>query len=195
MKSSIKTFWNTYILKKDTSSSTVKISDLKTYKTVNRRNTFGGIEPTQFEFKYNPNVEKFNLRLLCKVIDFLFYYWVTLIAEKYLGLSTSSILVSFVLLFALNPILESLTGRTLGKLLIGFQVIDDSCKAPSLLRAYLKNLLQLFNILFYVLSESIIWFDTFYFHNKLTATYTIWNKDKKKILAMLEKVKVEKREE
>jgi hypothetical protein len=60
MKPSIKTFWDTYILKKDTSSTTVKISDLKTYKTVNRRNKFGGIESTQFELAYNPNVEKFN---------------------------------------------------------------------------------------------------------------------------------------
>ncbi len=192
MKSSIKTFWDTYILKKDTSSTTIKISDLKTYKTVNRRNKFGDIEPTQFAFAYNPNVEKFNLRLLCKIIDFLFYYGLTFLAEKYLGINTNPVLVSFVLLFTLNPILESLTGRTLGKLLIGLQVIDDSCKAPSLLRAYLKNLLQLFNILFYVLSESIIWFDTFYFHNKLTATYTIWNKDKKKILAMLEKAQLNK---
>ncbi len=159
---------------------------------VNRRNKFGNVEPTHFAFTYNPNVEKFNLRLLCKIIDFLFYYGLTLIAEKFLGLSTSPVLVSFVLLFTLNPVLESLTGRTVGKLLIGLQVIDDSCKAPSLLRAYLKNLLQLFNILFYVLSESIIWFDTFYFHNKLTATYTIWNKDKKKILAMLEKAQLNK---
>jgi hypothetical protein len=71
-------------------------------------------------------------------------------------------------------------------------LIFFSITVPSLLRAYLKNLLQLFNILFYVLSESIIWFDTFYFHNKLTATYTIWNKDKKKILAMLEKAQLNK---
>jgi len=94
-------------------------------------------------------------------------------------------LIAFLALFIINPICESLTGNTFGKYIFGMRVIDDFGDNPSFLTSFIKNLLQLFSIAFYVLSSATILEDEIFFHNKKTFTYTIWNKDKEKILTEL----------
>jgi len=106
--------------------------------------------------------------------------------DKYLTeINLYPFLVAFLSLFVINPIFESLTGRTFGKYIFGMRVIDDFGDNPSFLTSFIKNLLQLFSIAFYILSSATILEDEMFFHNKRTFTYTIWNKDKEKILTEL----------
>ncbi|QXP52849.1 RDD family protein [Cellulophaga sp. HaHa_2_1] len=162
---------------------TKRISNCKTYKTITRRG-----ENFEYEFPLNPNLDKFWLRLLAKILDYgcylsLFYLINTMLIEK----SPSPFLLAFLALFLINPILESLLGKTFGKYLFGMRVIDDYGENPSLLTCFIKNILQLFSIIFYTLSSATILEDEMFFHNKRTFTYTIWNKDHDKIVSELKK--------
>ncbi|WP_041557379.1 MULTISPECIES: RDD family protein [Cellulophaga] len=75
-------------------------------------------------------------------------------------------MLAFLALFLINPILESLTGRTFGKYIFGMRVMDDYGENPSLLTSFIKNILQLFSIVFYLLSSATIVEDETFFHNK-----------------------------
>ncbi|ADV50819.1 hypothetical protein Celal_3557 [Cellulophaga algicola DSM 14237] len=164
----------------------LKISELKTYKTINRKAKSGKYISIDFEFKYNPNVKKFNLRILSKLLDFLFYYGLFFLISAYTDFNMHPVLLALLCLFLINPILETLTGRTFGKLLLGFEVIDDYCNKPSVLRSFAKNKLQFLNLIVYAISEGTAWSEDIYYHNEKTLTYTIWRKEKKTILKMMQ---------
>ena len=160
---------------------TKRISNAKTYKTVTRRG-----ENFEYEFPLNPNLDEFWIRLFAKVFDYGLYLGIFYLIDRILiEKSTYPYLLAFLALFIINPIFESLTGRTFGKYVFGMRVIDDFGENPSFLTSFIKNLLQLFSIAFYVLSSATILEDEMFFHNKRTFTYTIWNKDKEKILTEL----------
>lgn len=164
-----------------------KISELKTYKTVNRRDRNGNYKAMEFEFKYTPNVKSFNFRLLSKLLDLLLYCGIVYVLAKFFTFTYPHILIATLGLFTINPVLETLTGKTFGKLLIGFEVVDDHCKKPSVLKSFTKNTLQLLNLVIYVFTEGVIWEEDIYFHNTITNTYTIKSKNKKEIIAMMNK--------
>lgn len=160
---------------------TKRISNTKTYKTVTRRG-----ENYEYEFPLKPNLDEFWIRLFAKVFDYGFYLGIFYLVDRVLiHKSIYPYLLAFLALFIINPIFESLTGRTLGKYVFGMRVIDDFGENPSCLTSFIKNLLQLFSIAFYVLSSATIREDEMFFHNKRTFTYTIWNKDKENILTKL----------
>lgn len=160
---------------------TKRISNAKTYKTVTRRR-----ENFEYEFPLNPNLDEFWIRLFAKVLDYGFYLGIFYLIDRIsIGKSIYPYLLAFLALFIINPIFESLSGRTFGKYVFGMRVIDDFGENPSFLTSFIKNLLQLFSIAFYVLSSATILEDEMFFHNKRTFTYTIWNKDKEKILTEL----------
>ena len=159
-----------------------RISKTKIHKTVSRRN-----ELFEYEFPLNPNLEKFNLRFLAKLIDFGFYYLISVfIKNNFESLEFVPFFTAFLSLFLINPIFEFLTGKTVGKFIFGLEVIDDKGTKPSFLISYMKNLLQLGIIIVFVASYSSFWEDEIFFHNKKTLTYTIKAKNKKEIL---EKIK------
>ncbi len=160
---------------------TKRISNAKTYKTVTRRG-----ESFEYEFPLNPNLDGFWIRLFAKILDYGVYLCVFYLIESFLTkISIYPFLLAFLGLFLLNPIFEYLTGRTFGKLICGLRVVDDFGENPSFLTSLIKNLLQLLSIFFYVLSSATILEKEMFFHNKRTYTYTIWNKDKEKILTEL----------
>lgn len=160
---------------------TNRISNIKTYKTVTRRG-----KKYDYEFSLNPNIDGFWIRLLAKLFDYGFYLSLFYFIDRLLiEINLNPFLIAFLALFIINPISESLTGSTFGKYVFGIRVIDDFGENPSFLTSFVKNLLQLFSIVFLILSSSIILEDEMFFHNKRTFTYTIWNKDKEKILTKL----------
>ncbi|WP_051435796.1 RDD family protein [Tenacibaculum sp. 47A_GOM-205m] len=160
---------------------TNRISNAKTYKTITRRG-----EKYDYEFPLNPNIDGFWIRLFAKLFDYGIYLGIFYLIDRYLTeIKLYPFLVAFFALFVINPIFESLTGRTFGKYIFGMRVIDDFGGNPSFLTSFIKNLLQLFSIAFYILSSATILEDEMFFHNKRTFTYTIWNKDKEKILSEL----------
>ena len=160
---------------------TNRISNAKTYRTITRRG-----EQYDYEFPLNPNIDGFWIRLSAKLLDYGIYLGVSYLIDRYLTeVNLYPFLFAFLALFVINPIFESLTGRTFGKYIFGMRVIDDFGENPSFLTSFIKNLLQLFSIAFYILSSTTILEDEMFFHNKRTFTYTIWNKDKERILTEL----------
>lgn len=160
---------------------TNRISNAKTYKTITRRG-----KKYDYEFPLNPNIDAFWIRLFAKLFDYGIYLGVFYLIDRYLTeIKLYPFLVAFLALFVINPIFESLTGRTFGKYIFGMRVIDDFGDNPSFLTSFIKNLLQLLSIAFYILSSATILEDEIFFHNKRTFTYTIWNKDKEKIITEL----------
>ena len=184
LKPKIKYLWKKFILNEPNLKKTKKISELTTIKTVTRRARDGGYETLDFIMKYNPNVENFNLRLLAKVLDIAFYYFLTYLFLKYIKDYDINILfVSFLLTILISPILETITGRTFGKFVTGLQVVDDYCEYPYILKSYARNILPYFDLFLWIFF--LLPFDNFYFHNELTKTYTIYTKEKKKIIEMM----------
>jgi len=160
---------------------TNRISNAKTYKTITRRG-----EKYDYEFPLNPNIDGFWIRLFAKLLDYGIYLGFFYLIDRLLTeTNLYPFLLAFFALFIVNPIFESLTGRTFGKYVFRMRVIDDFGENPSFLTSFIKNLLQLFSIAFYILSSATILEDEMFFHNKRTFTYTIWNKDKEKILTEL----------
>jgi len=189
LKPKIKFLWNKYILKDldESKKKHLKISELTTSKTVTRRAKNGGYETIDFTMKYNPDVENFNLRLVAKILDIAFYYFLIYLTTKYFKISDINILfMSFLATILISPILETITGRTFGKFITGLQVVDDNCEYPYILKSYARNILPYFDaILWMILYLSP--FEDIYFHNEKTKTYTIYSKDKKKIIEMMRK--------
>ena len=162
---------------------TNRISNARTYKTITRRG-----EKYDYEFLLNPNIDGFWIRFLAKVFDFGIYLGLFYSTDRLLlEVNLFPFLIAFLALFIINPISESLTGSTFGKYVFGMRVIDDFGENPSFLTSFVKNLLQLFSIVFLILSSSTILEDEMFFHNKRTFTYTIWDKDKEKITTQLNK--------
>jgi uncharacterized RDD family membrane protein YckC len=160
---------------------TNRISNVKTYKTITRRG-----EKFNYEYPLNPNIDGFWIRLFAKLLDYGIYLGLFFLIDRLLTeINLYPFLIAFLALFIINPISESLTGSTFGKYVFGMRVIDDFGENPSFLTSFIKNLLQLFSIIFLILSSSTILEDEMFFHNKRTFTYTIWNKDKEKILTEL----------
>ena len=158
-----------------------RVSKTKIQKTISRRNQLH-----DYEFTLNPNLEKFNLRLLVKVIDLATYYLIlNFVNENYNDIKFVVFFPAFLALFLINPILESLWGRTIGKFIFGLEVIDDRALRPSFLISYLKNLLQLGTVIVYISSHVRFWEDELFFHNKKTLTYTIKTKEKENIRQMI----------
>lgn len=165
------------IVKNEYLNATNRISKTKIIKTISRRN-----ELYDYEFALNPNLEKLSLRLLAKVIDFVFYLIIFYSLKSNIEiLKIIPFFIAFMSLFLLNPLFEFLTGKTVGKFSLGLEVIDDTARKPSFLISYLKNLLQLGLIFIYISSYSSFWEDELFFHNQKTLTYTIKSKDKKTI--------------
>jgi len=165
--------------------NTKRISNTKTHKTITRRG-----EEYDYEFPLNPNIDRFWFRFFAKLVDYgiylgVFYYFNQLFAE----VNLYPYVLAFIALFVINPIAETLTGRTLGKYIFGMRVIDDFGDNPSLIISFLKNFFQLVTIVFFILSQSELsdYEYEIFFHNKRTFTYTIWNKHKEKILTQLNK--------
>ena len=157
---------------------TNRISNAKTYKTITRQG-----EKYDYEFPLNPNIDGFWIRLFAKLFDYGIYLGLFYLIDRLLiEINLYPFLIAFLALFIINPIFESLTGSTFGKYVFGMRVIDDFGENPSFLTSFIKNLLQLFSIVFLILSSSTILEDEMFFHNKRTFTYTIWNKDKEKII-------------
>jgi len=160
---------------------TNRISNARTYKTITRRG-----EKYDYEFPLNPNIDGFWIRLFAKLFDYGVYLSFFYLIDWFLTeINSQPYLIAFFALFIINPIFESLTGRTFGKYVFGMRVIDDFGENPSFLTSFIKNLLQLFSIVFLILSSSTIYEDEIFFHNKRTFTYTIWNKDIEKVLTEL----------
>lgn len=163
---------------------TKRISQTKITKTITRRG-----KEYDYEFPLAPNLDGFRIRLLAKVIDFVFYLAMFYALDTYvLQLGPIKYLYAFLSMFMINPFFEAFTGRTIGKFICRLRVIDDFGDSPSLLTSFLKNILQLSSLIFHAFSNYEIVDDDVYYHNKKTYTYTIWNKDKKKILAELNRV-------
>ena len=165
---------------------TKRISETKTYKTITRRG-----KSFDYEFPLNPNLDEFWIRFFAKILDYSIYLGVLYLIDNFLkGLYISPFVLAFLALFLISPIFETLYGKTFGKFILRLRVMDDFGENPSFLMSYIKNSLQLFAIIFFIISnETLSEDDTFFFHNKKTFTYTIWNKDKKNILTQLKKVK------
>ena len=160
---------------------TNRISNAKTYKTITRQG-----EKYDYEFPLNPNIDGFWIRLFAKLFDYGIYLGLFYLIDRLLiEINLYPFLIAFLALFIINPIFESLIGSTFGKYVFGMRVIDDFGENPSFLTSFIKNLLQLFSIVFLILSSSTILEDEMFFHNKRTFTYTIWNKDKEKIITEL----------
>ncbi len=158
-----------------------RISKTKIRKTISRRN-----ELFEYEFPFNPNLEKFYLRFFAKVIDFGFYYFISIVIKNnFENLAFFPFFTAFLSLFLINPLFEFFTGKTVGKFIFGLEVIDDKGAKPSFLMSYVKNLLQLGIIVVFIASYSTFWEDEIFFHNKKTLTYTIKAKRKKEILEQI----------
>lgn len=158
-----------------------RISKTKVYKTISRRN-----ELYNYELPLKPNLEKFNPRFLAKLIDFGFYFLICYTIKN--NVETVSFLPFFpslISLFIINPLLECITGKTIGKFILGLEVIDDTGKKPSFLISYAKNLLQLGILIVFIASYSTFWEEELFFHNKKTLTYTIKTKERKDILSQI----------
>ena len=161
--------------------NTNRISNAKTYKTITRRG-----QEYDYEFPLNPNIGGFWIRFFAKLSDYSIYAGSFYLFDKmFTEINYYPFVIAFLSLFIINPIFESLTGKTLGKYIFGMRVIDDFGDNPSFLTSFIKNLLQLLSIVFLILSSSTLLEDEMFFHNKRTFTYTIWNKDKEKILTQL----------
>lgn len=161
------------------------ISKIRTSKNITRRARNGGTETLDFEFKYNPNVEVFYKRFFAKLFDFLIYYYLINLVIEYFNYSKDfTFFISFFSMFIISPFFESFFGRTIGKFIFGLQVIDDNCKFPNILKSFTRNLLQLFNILFWFIVYSPP-FDMYY-HNEKTKTYTIYSSKKNEIKKLME---------
>lgn len=161
------------------------ISEIRINKIVRRRTRSGGNETIEFELEFNPNIDAFSIRFLAKIIDFLVYYFIIYRIIKYLNLSEDYIFFGSVfLLFAISPVLETLFGRTFGKLILLMEVVDDKCKRPNIFKSYLRNIIILFNLI-----DSTILFGYFfselYIHNVKTKTYTIYCFKKKEIMKLM----------
>ena len=172
-----------FIIKKELlKKKTKRISNSKTVKIITRRG-----EDFEYEFPLNPNIDEFWIRLFAKVLDYGFYLGIfypidRILIEKILY----PYLLAFLALFIINPIFESFTGRTFGKYVLGMRVIDDFGGNPSLLISFIKNSFQCFVIVGIFMGSNITDLEgTIFLHNKTTFTYTIWNKDKEKILTQL----------
>ncbi|MCL5246616.1 RDD family protein [Cellulophaga sp. 20_2_10] len=167
-----------HLVRKEYQDAENRISGTKTYKTISRRN-----ELFEYEFPFNPNIKKLYLRLIAKVIDYGLYYALSVgFKICFPSLVFSPFFTAFLALFLLSPLLESFTGKTAGKFVLGLEVIDDIGNKPSLTISYLKNILQLGIIIVYAASYATFWEDELFFHNKKTFTYTIKSKQKKEIL-------------
>jgi len=187
VKPKFKYFWNRFVLNEVDEKNYVKISELTTSKTVTRRAKEGGYETLDFTMKFNPNIERFNLRLFAKVLDIIIYYILIYLSMKYIQKFDINILfVSFLFSILINPIIETLTGRTFGKLITGLQVVDEQAEYPYILKSYARNILPYYNLILWMIFYFPP-FDNLYFHNEKTKTYTIYAKEKKKILRMLHK--------
>ena len=187
LKPRIKYLWNKYILNElnENEKGFLKISDLTTSKTVTRRARKGGYETLDFTMNYNPNVEKFNLRLVAKVLDIALYYFLIYLTLKYIkNFDINILFVSFLSTMLINPILETITGRTFGKFITGLQVVDENCEFPYILKSYARNILPYFNLFLWIIFYFPP-FDNLYFQKKKTKTYTIYTKEKKKIIEMM----------
>jgi hypothetical protein len=86
-------------------------------------------------------LKRFKLRLLSKLLDLLFYYGLSIGAQEFIYFSSSPIVIVIISLFIINAVLEALTGTTLGKLLIGFEVVNTCYEKPSFLKVFAKNIL------------------------------------------------------
>ena len=160
-----------------------RISEVKINKIITRRN-----EIYDYEIPLKPNYENFGVRLIAKLLDFFFYYLIFFLINK--NFETINYIVffpAFLSLFFISPLLESFTGKTIGKFLLRLEVIDDRAMKPSFVISYAKNILQLFVIVTSITSYSTFWDDELFFHNKKTFTYTIKLKDKSSII---EKIKI-----
>lgn len=175
-------YLSTFLIKNELQKKKTKqISKTKTLKIIKRKG-----EDFEYEFPLNPNLEEFWLRLIVKVLDYGFYLSVFYVIDTFLFKDYfNPYLFSFLALFIINPIFECLTGKTFGKYIFGMRVIDDFGDNPSLITSLIKGILQLFSIPLFVLSSGTIMEDEMFFHNKRTLTYTIWEKDREKILAEL----------
>lgn len=160
---------------------TNRISNVKTYRTITRQG-----EKFDYEFPLNPNIDGFWIRLFAKLFDYGIYFGLFFLMNRLLiAINLYPFLIAFLALFIMNPIFESLTGSTFGKYVFGMRVMDDFGENPSFLTSFIKNLLQLLSIVFLILASSTVLENEMFFHNKRTFTYTIWNKDKERILTEL----------
>lgn len=188
LKPKIKYLWKKFILNELNEKEylkTKKISELTISKTVTRRARKGGYETLDFTMNYNPNVERFNLRFVAKVLDIALYYFLIYLTLKYIkNFDIYILFISFLSTMLINPILETITGRTFGKFITGLQVVDENCEFPYILKSYARNILPYFNLFLWMIFYYPP-FDNLYFHNEKTKTYTIYTKEKKKIIEMM----------
>lgn len=175
-------FFSDFLIKKELNKKTTnRISNTKTYNTITRRD-----EKHEYEFPFNPNVDGFWIRAFAKILDYIIYLTLFFLIEKFsIEIITYPFLASFLALFFLNPIFESITGTTFGKFICGLRVIDDFGENPSIVICLIKNLLQLSMIVLIITTSISVLEEKMFYHNTKTFTYTIWNKDKDKVLLKL----------
>lgn len=169
----------------------MKISELNIKKTVTRptRNyRFDGSKETlTFEIPYNPNIDILFQRCFAKIID------MTLILAIIVGLSflgikeifNTPLLIPFFLLgnIIIYPLIESLTGTTLGKMIFGLTVINDNCEKISVKFSIVKGLVISFHILRGIIRRPYI--EDYEKWQAEMKFYVIKRKEKLKIKVML----------
>lgn len=129
-------------------------------------------------------------RSIAAFIDFIFISLLTFILCSVTGINNVASFtgVYAVIVIVYFSILESLTGRTVGKFIFRLQVINDKCSKPNIQQAFIRALFWLFEVNPFLLLGAINFFITKgneakqRFGDKLAKTYVVKTKDLKRFL-------------
>jgi len=170
----------------------MKISELYTVRTVVRKarqhdNSISDEQKT-FEIPYNPNVDIVYKRLIAKAIDMASIIAILVGLFKFDILDTREVGKSLPLflmgVIILIPIIESLTGSSIGKLVFGLIVVNDHCKKLTIPFSILRNLYAYFLILL-SFPPMIHFLERYEKYQSKKKFYVIKMKDKPRIKLMM----------
>jgi uncharacterized RDD family membrane protein YckC len=81
-------------------------------------------------------------------IDYIILFVILLLADAILGndIYQKMFILWIAIIIAYFPVLEGITGFTIGKFIVRIKVIDLNCKTPGLIKAIIRGLLRIIEV-------------------------------------------------
>lgn len=172
----------------------MKISDIKTYRKVNRpfkdKNGNTRYKEIEFEIPYDFKLKNDSFRLFAKIIDIIIVILILniLIDFDIIDLNNSIYLFP-IILFLVNSILETLIGSSIGKLIFRIVVVDEDCNYLTFRKSFIRNLSCVIMILLLSILRATVGSLLEYYDKKLNekGIYIISRGKMKEITRILDK--------
>lgn len=173
----------------------MKVSDLKDYYKVNRpaKDIDGNrvYVEKEIEVDYNPRFKNDIIRYLATFIDITVVLIILVYFAQNDGVKSYILLFLPLILLVLNSLLESLLGTSIGKLILGIEVINDDAQHLSIFNSFKRNLLKIILFIPMLFLDEILFGSLDYFDEKMVkhGFYVIARKEKTNIIQRLNDLK------